>query len=67
MVGNGVTNNIFDGNALVPFVHGMVLISEEQSQDVVDACKGKYYDTIDSICNTKLVVIGQEVSKTQHL
>lgn len=45
MVGNGVTDNIFDGNALVPFVHGMALISEVQFQDAVDACKGKYYDS----------------------
>lgn len=29
MVENGVTNNEFDGNALVPFAHGMGLISDE--------------------------------------
>jgi serine carboxypeptidase-like clade 1 len=28
MVGNGVCDTIFDGNALVPFAHGMALISE---------------------------------------
>lgn len=27
MVGNGVTDGKFDGNALVPFAHGMSLIS----------------------------------------
>jgi len=29
MVGNGVTDKQFDGNALVPFVHGMGLISDD--------------------------------------
>lgn len=28
MVGNGVTDRKFDGNALVPFTHGMGLISD---------------------------------------
>ena len=29
MVGNGVTDELIDGNALVPFVHGMGLIPDE--------------------------------------
>lgn len=29
MVGNGVTDEVIDGNALVPFVHGMGLISDD--------------------------------------
>jgi serine carboxypeptidase-like clade 1 len=29
IVGNGVTDEQIDGNALVPFVHGMGLISDE--------------------------------------
>lgn len=29
MVGNGVTDDVFDGNALVPFAHGMGLISDD--------------------------------------
>lgn len=29
MVGNGVTDEQIDGNALVPFVHGMRLIPDE--------------------------------------
>jgi hypothetical protein len=28
IVGNGVTDDRFDGNALVPFAHGMGLISD---------------------------------------
>ena len=29
MVGNGCTDDEIDGNALVPFAHGMGLISDE--------------------------------------
>lgn len=29
MVGNGVCDTVFDGDALVPFAHGMGLISED--------------------------------------
>lgn len=32
MVGNGVTDGVFDGNALVPFAHGMGLISDDLFQ-----------------------------------
>ena len=28
-MGNGVADDVFDGNALVPFAHGMGLISDE--------------------------------------
>ncbi|KAI6694397.1 hypothetical protein NL676_022107 [Syzygium grande] len=33
LVGNGVTDEEFDGNALVPFAHGMGLISDELFED----------------------------------
>ena len=29
LVGNGVTDAVFDGNSFVPFAHGMGLISDE--------------------------------------
>lgn len=29
LVGNGVTDDVIDGNALVPFAHGMGLISDD--------------------------------------
>lgn len=32
MVGNGVCDTVYDGNALVPFVHGMGLISDDLFQ-----------------------------------
>ena len=34
MVGNGVCDTVFDGNALVPFAHGMGLISDDIYQVV---------------------------------
>ncbi|KAM0889414.1 hypothetical protein ACQ4PT_027724 [Festuca glaucescens] len=39
MVGNGVCDTVFDGNALVPFAHGMGLISDDiyQSDEVATA------------------------------
>ncbi|KAL9684134.1 hypothetical protein QQ045_021568 [Rhodiola kirilowii] len=44
MVGNGVTDNEFDGNALVPFAHGMGLISEDIFKAYESACGGSYHD-----------------------
>ncbi|KAM0992509.1 hypothetical protein ACFX13_010909 [Malus domestica] len=38
LVGNGVTDRRFDANALVPFAHGMALISEKIFQEVVATC-----------------------------
>ena len=29
MVGNGVADSMYDGNALVPFAHGMGLVSDQ--------------------------------------
>ncbi|KAL5769667.1 hypothetical protein ACOSP7_013821 [Xanthoceras sorbifolium] len=43
MIGNGVTDPKFDGNALVPFAHGMGLISDDIYEEVKAACGGKYY------------------------
>ncbi|KAK6289491.1 hypothetical protein POUND7_001032 [Theobroma cacao] len=42
MVGNGVTGSIFDENALVPFAHGMALISDDIFEEVEAACGGNY-------------------------
>ncbi|XP_047155247.1 serine carboxypeptidase-like 20 [Vigna umbellata] len=44
MVGNAVTDERFDGNALIPFVHGMGLISDSIYEDLQATCKGNYYD-----------------------
>lgn len=38
LVGNGVADQEFDGNALVPFAHGMGLISNELFEVFLVAC-----------------------------
>ncbi|XP_076902395.1 serine carboxypeptidase 1-like [Bidens hawaiensis] len=54
MIGNGITDETFDGNALVPYVHGMGLISEDLYQDVVKECQGNYYIPPSDSCQTNL-------------
>ncbi|KAL5767234.1 hypothetical protein ACOSQ2_014017 [Xanthoceras sorbifolium] len=56
LIGNGVTDPEFDGNALVPFAHGMGLISDDIYEEVKAGCGGKYYsqpNTSDT-CSEKL-------------
>ncbi|CAL0304578.1 unnamed protein product [Lupinus luteus] len=51
MIGNGVTDDKFDGNAMVPFAHGMGLISDQIFEDTKTQCKGKYYgDDLNKNC-----------------
>jgi len=42
IVGNGVTDEQIDGNALVPFVHGMGLISDELFEVKINPFKSKF-------------------------
>ncbi|KAK7394656.1 hypothetical protein VNO78_15191 [Psophocarpus tetragonolobus] len=44
MIGNGVTDQEFDNHALIPFVHGMGLISDSIYEELQATCKGNYYD-----------------------
>ncbi|OQU78933.1 hypothetical protein SORBI_3008G073700 [Sorghum bicolor] len=48
MVGNGVCDSAFDGNALVPFAHGMGLISNDIYKQANTACQGNYWNYSDS-------------------
>ncbi|PON55216.1 Serine carboxypeptidase-like [Trema orientale] len=58
IVGNGVTDPNFDGNALVPFAHGMALISDDIYEEVRAACKGNYYlNSEDGSCGQKLLLV----------
>ncbi|KAI3682567.1 hypothetical protein L1987_82630 [Smallanthus sonchifolius] len=61
MVGNGVADEVFDGNALVPFAHGMGLISDELYEDVTTACQGNYSNPVDDDCESKLSKVDQLV------
>ncbi|GAA0144655.1 serine protease [Lithospermum erythrorhizon] len=54
IVGNGVTDEEFDGNALVPFVHGMGLISDDLYTEVISECNGNYYNPTSETCESKL-------------
>ncbi|KAH9312833.1 hypothetical protein KI387_027868 [Taxus chinensis] len=63
MVGNGVTDPKFDGNALVPFVHGMGLISDDLFQEAKNACKDNYWNSNDVNCDTKIEEINKLVSR----
>lgn len=63
LIGNGVTDVNYDGNALVPFVHGMGLISEDLYEEVKEACKGNYWNATSSLCQSKLMAVHQAVSK----
>ncbi|KAL8137162.1 hypothetical protein V2J09_003163 [Rumex salicifolius] len=50
MVGNGVTDDEFDGNALVPFAHGMGLIPDSLYEEAVKACARNYYTSNSTSC-----------------
>ncbi|CAH2052304.1 unnamed protein product [Thlaspi arvense] len=63
LIGNGVTDPVFDGNALVPFAHGMGLISNELFEETKASCKGHYYNQNDgnNECSTLLAKISDDV------
>ncbi|KAG9447473.1 hypothetical protein H6P81_013601 [Aristolochia fimbriata] len=54
LVGNGASGTQFDRNALVPFAHGMGLISDDIFQEVTSICQGDYWDPINENCKNKL-------------
>lgn len=62
MVGNGVTDETFDGNALVPFTHGMGLISDELYNEVNTKCQGNYYNPASEGCELLLSKVDQDVN-----
>ncbi|EFH59863.1 hypothetical protein ARALYDRAFT_480041 [Arabidopsis lyrata subsp. lyrata] len=66
LVGNGVTDEVFDGNALVPFTHGMGLISDELYEETKLVCNGTYYtgghSGVSKECADKLKKVSDTVS-----
>lgn len=50
LIGNGVTDPYFDGNALVPFTYGMGLISNDMYMEVTKACARDFTNNSD-ICD----------------
>lgn len=63
MVGNPVTDHKFDGNAIIPFVHGMGLISDEIFENVTKECRGKFYELGSNGCTQVLMNIGEILDK----
>nr|XP_027113170.1 serine carboxypeptidase 1-like isoform X1 [Coffea arabica] len=61
MVGNGVTDDEFDGNALVPFAHGMGLISDDLYKEVISECRGNYYNPASDSCESKLEKVDEDL------
>ncbi|KAI5679886.1 hypothetical protein M9H77_01113 [Catharanthus roseus] len=62
MVGNGVTDDVIDGNALVPFAHGMGLISDDLYQQTTSDCRGNYYNSTSENCSTSLAKVDEAVA-----
>ena len=50
LVGNPVTDNVFDGNALVPFAHGMGLISDELFEVKTIVCANSKLHLVCLVC-----------------
>lgn len=63
MVGNGCTDDQFDGDALVPFVHGMGLISDDMYKSVHKACNGTYWNATDATCYAELNEVYKDVAQ----
>lgn len=61
MVGNGVADTIFDGDALVPFAHGMGLISDDLFEETNAACNGSYWNPENQSCQAKLARVDLEL------
>jgi len=44
LVGNGVTDEVIDGNAWVPFLRGHALIDHNLNQKLITSCQGNYWN-----------------------
>ncbi|XP_056165599.1 serine carboxypeptidase-like 20 [Syzygium oleosum] len=62
MVGNGIADDKFDGNALVPFAFGMGLISNDIFEACQITCGGKFYDPPSETCEENLHKVHLAVS-----
>ncbi|XP_061350301.1 serine carboxypeptidase-like 20 isoform X2 [Gastrolobium bilobum] len=61
MVGNAVTDEEFDGNAIVPFAYGMGLISIEMFGEITKQCSGKFYDPVNANCKKMLSKFDEDI------
>lgn len=43
-IGNGVTDDEADGNAIIPFAYGKALLSTELYTELVQECRGNFWN-----------------------
>ncbi|XP_010557747.1 PREDICTED: serine carboxypeptidase-like 20 [Tarenaya hassleriana] len=63
LIGNGVSDSVYDDNALVPFAHGMGLISDALFQEVTKACNESFYNPNGPECSEKLAKVDEDVGR----
>ncbi|CAL0328184.1 unnamed protein product [Lupinus luteus] len=63
LIGNGITDDVFDGNAVLPYAHGLGLISDQIFEETVKKCKGQYYGGVYKICFEMLHKVNELLSK----
>ncbi|KAH8956950.1 hypothetical protein BDL97_07G068100 [Sphagnum fallax] len=61
LVGNGCTDEKFDGDAIIPFVYGMGLISTDLFERVQQACNGSYWNATGQTCQAELQNVYDDV------
>jgi len=61
LLGNPVTDMDFDGNSLVPFAHGMGLISDELFEETNGECQGNFWNSENKSCQNKLDQVDNEI------
>jgi hypothetical protein len=62
IIGNGVTDEQINDNALIPFVHGMGLIPDELFEEVNRECDGYFYNSLSDNCTNKLAKIDEDIN-----
>ncbi|MCO5607000.1 hypothetical protein L7F22_061191 [Adiantum nelumboides] len=62
LIGNGVTDEVFDEDALVPFAHGMGLISDQLFEELERDCNSSYWNATASACVSKIRKLRQDIS-----
>ncbi|KAG2322968.1 hypothetical protein Bca52824_016181 [Brassica carinata] len=63
LVGNGVADSMYDGNALVPFAHGMGLISDQLFENVTEVCNGNFYANDTPDCEEQLAKVSMDIDR----
>ncbi|XP_013631383.1 PREDICTED: serine carboxypeptidase-like 20 isoform X1 [Brassica oleracea var. oleracea] len=63
LVGNGVADSMYDGNALIPFAHGMGLISDQLFEHVTKACNGNFYDNFSPDCEEQMAKVSMDIDR----